>query len=144
MWSKAGVNLTVTTLQRRHILKLTLLDSWITEASARSYKVSKSASLDPFNFSQTAGTQHFLKESFKFTDGKSDLSRYAGRYPGSWTLPVCHASTWGKSWNWDYANKGYEKSPNTHPPCICGMLLPLCFFHRKTEIADWLGFLANL
>ena len=104
--------------------------------------MSKSASLDPFNFSQSAGTQHFLKETFKWTDGQSDLTRYAGRYPGSWTLPVCHASTWGKSCNWDYANGGYEKSPITHPPCICGMLLPLYCFRRETgkldQLAIWL------
>ena len=43
----------------------------------------------------------------------------AGRYPGSWTLPVCNMSTWGNPhWNWNY--EGGKNWPDSHPPCLCG------------------------
>ncbi len=95
----------------------------MTESSARSYRVSKSAGLDPFNFNQSTGTRSFLEEAFTAQSAES-LTRLAGHFPGSWTLPVCDASSWGSAWNWDYAdpNKRHLYSPYTHPPCLCGKI----------------------
>ena len=104
---------------------------WITEASAKTYRLAKRNALDPFNFNQTVLSTTFLNESV-LSDGQSnDLQNYAGRYPGSWTLPVCDASTWGQQWNFDYVNQdatvNSEDCPKEqfhetrqHPPCICG------------------------
>lgn len=74
-----------------------------------------------FDFDQVAGTSAFLAESF--TQENVDLAAQVGRYPGTWTLPVCDASTWGARWNWDYTkNKNPQEgdSTETHPPCLCG------------------------
>ena len=93
----------------------------VTRASALSYKTMKAAGLNPFNFSQIEGTRSFIEQTLTQTDGVIDLTKSAGRYPGSWTLPVCNASWWGRSWNWNYAdNKNLRKSITTHPPCLCG------------------------
>ena len=49
-----------------------------------------------------------------------------GRFAGSWTLPVCNASTWGAAWNFPYNstdNDNYhptDDDPDHHPPCLCG------------------------
>ena len=68
----------------------------VTEASAKSYRLMKAMGMDPFNFTQINGTAEFLTQAF--TPGASplgendkDLSDLVGRYPGSWTLPVCDA-----------------------------------------------------
>lgn len=55
----------------------------------------KAIGQDPFNFNQTAGTTRFLAEAFTGGERNPDLSEHVGRFPGSWTLPVCDASTWG-------------------------------------------------
>ncbi|KAL8878648.1 MAG: hypothetical protein Q9192_008400 [Flavoplaca navasiana] len=95
----------------------------------------KAIGQDPFHFNQTTGTSQFLASAFTSGEGNVDLSEYAGRFPGSWTLPVCDASTWGyvtrqssssvsfgfatarmeehadlnsrrrKDWNWDYTGE---------------------------------------
>ncbi|KAL8849435.1 MAG: hypothetical protein Q9221_005607 [Calogaya cf. arnoldii] len=102
---------------------------WVTEASAKSYRAMKAIGQDPFNFNQTAGTSQFLATAFTGGEGNPDLSEFAGRFPGSWTLPVCDASTCGKAWNWDYTGEKNDirKSVHTHPPCLCGkaLLYPL-------------------
>ncbi len=67
----------------------------MTEASAKSYRSMKAMGQDPFHFNQTTGTSQFLANAFTAGEGNLDLSEYAGRFPGSWTLPVCDASTWG-------------------------------------------------
>ena len=41
----------------------------------------------------------------------------AGKYPGSWSLPVCNASTWGQKWNVNYENHG---ASGGSIPCFCG------------------------
>lgn len=55
----------------------------------------KAIGQDPFHFNQTTGTSQFLTTAFTAGEGNVDLSEFAGRFPGSWTLPVCDASTWG-------------------------------------------------
>ena len=91
---------------------------WITEASARSYKLAQNcmSDLDPFQFNVTIRSNAYLKSLFNSTPGYEELREY-GRYPGTWTLPVCNASTCGKAWNWDYSKQVYQAS---HPPCMCG------------------------
>ncbi|KAL6716082.1 hypothetical protein ACLMJK_005648 [Lecanora helva] len=100
--------------------KLGIMPQWITEASAKSYRLSKTANSDLFKFDQLKGTQSYLQEAFTTSNNMTDLSQYAGRYPGSWTIPVCDASTWGKGWNWDYTKEVLEYRVDTHPPCFCG------------------------
>ncbi|KAL8879142.1 MAG: hypothetical protein Q9192_008295 [Flavoplaca navasiana] len=104
---------------------------WVTEASAKSYRAMKAIGQDPFHFNQTTGTSQFLATAFTSGEGNVDLSEYAGRFPGSWTLPVCDASTWGKAWNWDYTGEENDirESPRTHPPCLCGP--------KGLETYDW-------
>lgn len=103
---------------------------WVTKASALSYQAMKDAGLDPFNFSPIAGLQSFIDQVTRQVNGSVDLAQFAGQYPGSWTLPVCNASWWGKAWNWDYAqNKDDVRgSTQTHPPCICGKFGLRSFF----------------
>ena len=94
---------------------------WVTKASAKSYRVMKDGRPNPFEFDQIEGTRTFIKETLLQTDGIVDLTRSAGQYPGSWTLPVCNASWWGRSWNWNYADKPeIRESTGTHPPCLSG------------------------
>lgn len=50
---------------------------------------------DPFNYNQTLGISDFLIRAFSAGEGRQDLSEDFGRFPGSWTLPVCDTSTWG-------------------------------------------------
>ncbi|KAI4271394.1 MAG: hypothetical protein LQ337_006033, partial [Flavoplaca oasis] len=104
---------------------------WVTEASAKSYRSMKAIGQDPFHFNQTTGTSQFLTTAFTAGEGNVDLSEFAGRFPGSWTLPVCDASTWGKAWNWDYTGEDNKirESPRTHPPCLCGP--------KGLETYDW-------
>ncbi|KAI4226376.1 MAG: hypothetical protein L6R36_003234 [Xanthoria steineri] len=95
---------------------------WVTEASAKSYRAMKASGQDPFKFNQTSGTNQFLATAFTGGERTPNLSEYAGRFPGSWTLPVCDTSTWGKKWNWDYTGEKNDvrESVDTHPPCLCG------------------------
>ena len=89
-------------------------------ASARTYQLAKDPALklDPFNFSMTAGSAESVAALIQKTQPQpGEALDIAGRSPGSWTLPVCNASTWGKRWNWDYTKK---KDGGSHPPCICG------------------------
>ncbi|KAL8688563.1 MAG: hypothetical protein Q9218_005561 [Villophora microphyllina] len=124
-----------------HQNKLGINLSWVTEASTESYRLTKKnntkpnrAFVDPFNLTGVVGTQTFLMEAFNDNGTNIALIDQAGRYPGSWTLPVCDASTWGESWNWDYNRPDWNNdytNPSTgdfgtspkhqsHPPCICG------------------------
>ena len=76
---------------------------------------------NPFDFNQELATQTFLDALFNQPDATFDLSLLAGRYPGSWTIPVCDASTWGKAWNWNYVDDEHARgATKTHPPCLCG------------------------
>ncbi|KAL8854460.1 MAG: hypothetical protein Q9221_000731 [Calogaya cf. arnoldii] len=95
---------------------------WVTEASAKSYRLMKEINQDPFQFNHTIGTPAFLSKAFTAGETHTDLSEMVGRFPGSWTPPVCDASTWGNSWNWDYTGEKNDirESHITHPPCMCG------------------------
>ena len=68
---------------------------FVTEASAKSYRLMQAMGRDPFNFTQVDGTAEFLTKALTpgSTDleGDTDLSNFVGRYPGSWTVPVCNA-----------------------------------------------------
>ncbi|KAL8925035.1 MAG: hypothetical protein Q9208_003719 [Pyrenodesmia sp. 3 TL-2023] len=68
---------------------------WVTEASAKSYRLMKEIHQDPFNFNHTLGTAAYLAKAFTAGENNTDPSALVGRSPGSWTLPVCDASTWG-------------------------------------------------
>ena len=62
-----------------------------------------------------------------------DSKNLYGRLPGSWTLPVCDISGYGKGWNLNYEQPqpqsrvdlsfpGASSTENLpHPPCMCGM-----------------------
>ena len=82
----------------------------------------KASNGDLFAFDQILGTSAFIQEALgQGGDSIVDLVQLAGRYAGSWTLPVCDASTWGKAWNWDYATEAkLADDKRTHPPCLCG------------------------
>ncbi|KAI9703553.1 MAG: hypothetical protein M1836_007323 [Candelina mexicana] len=104
---------------------------YVTEASAKTYRSNKKYRLDPFNFNHTSDTTTWLQPLFEKGEGnRSDLSDQVARFPGSWTLPVCDASTWGSKWNWDYTQHPQPfGNLETHPPCICGPL--------ALETYDW-------
>lgn len=91
-------------------------------------------------------TQLLLSTAAKNNSG-IELVNQAGRYPGSWTLPVCDASVWGKNWHWDYTSEDYKDSDKfalvsadiatsekqrTHPPCLCGKI-PLPLPHSSSD-----------
>ena len=135
---KLGINLTVSNPGLRCILAENIYQ-WVTEASAKSYRLAKPRGHDPFNVTGKFGTQLFLSAAVE-SDGSIPLLNQARRYPGSWTLPVCDSSTWGKNWNWDYTSDDYKKrdqfalvaadfqsskKQKTHPPCLCGMAVTL-------------------
>ncbi|KAI9699734.1 MAG: hypothetical protein M1836_002768 [Candelina mexicana] len=108
----------------------------VTEASAKSYRLMKDTGGDPFNFTQTNGTAAFLFSAFTPRSSPSDynntdLSESVGRFPGSWTLPVCDISTWNYEWNWDYTQANFDSKGAywTHPPCLCGP--------QALETFDW-------
>ncbi|KAI4283781.1 MAG: hypothetical protein L6R38_001946 [Xanthoria sp. 2 TBL-2021] len=98
------------------------------------YRLAKRNAIDPFNVTGAIRTETFLAEAVKDNGTKIVLLNQAGRYPGSWTLPVCDASTWGQCWNWDYGRSDWDNdyanpatgdfgtSPKhqTYPPCLCG------------------------
>ncbi|KAL8870483.1 MAG: hypothetical protein Q9174_003485 [Haloplaca sp. 1 TL-2023] len=109
--------------------------SWITEASAKTYQLTKNSTtgygLDPFNFDASKGANNTL---FYIANGSellgSEGKGMGGRYPGSWTLPVCNASKWGASWNIDYTLGHRDRRDiREHPPCFCG--------EGGTETAHW-------
>lgn len=82
----------------------------VTEALARSYRLPKNQSHDPFNVIGQIGTQLLLSATV-VNDGQNiSLVNQAGRYPASSTLLVCDSSTWGTEWNWDYTEDQYRKS----------------------------------
>ena len=98
---------------------------WVTEASAKTYRVARQHEIaDPFNVSEADSTNLFLEDSIKGNGSAVGLVDGAGRFPGSWTLPVCDTSTWGESWNWDYNSTEYQikgvGQDTSHPPCLCG------------------------
>ena len=111
---------------------------WTTEGSARTYRLLKlNDSLNPFEYNDTVLTQRVLFEATNNTQlndtGAIDLSFKTsyGRFPGSWTLPVCDISGYGGHWNFDFVNKTQNqetamgpfrvpKGPLPHPPCMCG------------------------
>lgn len=78
--------------------------------------------LDPFNLNATAASVNFLSSIANGSDINGEDGRgMGGRYPGSWTLPVCNASIWGSLWNYDYTTKyKYRREYYEHPPCFCG------------------------
>ncbi len=109
----------------------------MTEASAKTFRLAKQNGSDPFNWTSIDRTRTYLEEVIKDNGSTIDLIEGAGRYPGSWTLPVCDTSTWGEKWNWDYTSDDYKtadrnpaayvsanfknsKIQTTHPPCMCG------------------------
>ena len=115
----------------------------VTEASARSYRAAKKQQqgqpdFNPFTaFNGSEAIQDYILDAVQ-ANGKIDLRQSAGHYPGSWTLPICEASTWGQNWNVDYNNTAYNPRKATtgliftghvfdktgpwatHPPCMCG------------------------
>ena len=108
---------------------------WVTEASAKTYRLAKKIpGADPFNLSLADAAGSFRDITLApggCTNATQNLTQCGGRYPGSWTLPVCDASTWGLKWNFDYNTTDYSKkivnSPllgltksGGHPPCLCG------------------------
>ena len=107
---------------------------WITEASAKTFRLARKTGRDPFNFDSIMITHTFLEEVVIDNGTNIDLINEAGRYPGSWTVPVCDTSTWGMDWNWDYTDPKYgdkdwlstipgyqgEGRALYHPPCLCG------------------------
>lgn len=137
----------------------------MTEASAKGYQLAKAnGTIDPFNITGQIGTQTFLTAAVNDDSDRFPLLNQAGRYPGSWTLPVCNASTWGKSWNWDYTTAEYDrsywnpdyktkrviassgvvgtsKSRRTRPPCLCGMIYPTLTSHYLISpvLIEYLG-----
>ncbi|KAL8903537.1 MAG: hypothetical protein Q9171_007371 [Xanthocarpia ochracea] len=116
---------------------------WVTEASARTYRLAKEMGRDPFNYHQTLGISDFLINALSPGEGRQDLSKDFGRFPGSWTLPVCDASTWGKAWNWDYTGEDNKirGSGVTHPPCMCEKASRLTDIYELGPLAletyDW-------
>ncbi|KAL8787516.1 MAG: hypothetical protein Q9213_002174 [Squamulea squamosa] len=125
--------------------KLGVKLSWVTEASAKSYRLAKAnGTINPFNVTGQIGTQTFLSEAVRDNGTNILLVNQAGRYPGSWTLPVCNASRWGTAWNWDYTSYDYKHADDfalvsadyrtsqrqqTHPPCLYG--------ENGSETAAW-------
>ena len=100
---------------------------WITEASAKTYRLAKNVTtgfgLDPFNFDAAKGSNNTLLYLSTGSDLLGDNGKgMGGRYPGSWTLPVCDASTWGAGWNYDFITHGAKdkRDDTEHPPCLCG------------------------
>ena len=113
----------------------------ISEASAKTYRLAKNVTtLDAFHLSGANLTTAFLDQTVN-SRNSTQLFNQAGRYPGSWTFPVCDASTWGSKWNFDYMKNDYWnikeyatyddltlRQAVTHPPCMCGMyglIIPL-------------------
>ena len=87
--------------------------------------------LDPFNLDAALASNKFLTSIAQGSDinGK-DGKGLGGRYPGSWTLPVCDASKWGYAWNKDYTtDQKYLYQYFEHPPCLCGK----CEQHRSVQ-----------
>ena len=105
------------------------------EASARTFRHARMGGLpNPCNVSEADLTTSFVREvvlnstvaGANNSQSSLNLDNVAGRYPGSWTLPVCDTSTWGGKWNWDYTKKGVEFQ-DSHPPCLCGKGSRDCF-----------------
>ncbi|KAI4246913.1 MAG: hypothetical protein L6R42_009758, partial [Xanthoria sp. 1 TBL-2021] len=76
--------------------KLGINLTWVTEASAKSYRLAKRKAIDPVNVTGAIGTETFLAEAVKDNGIKVALLNQVRRYPGTWTLPICDASTWEK------------------------------------------------
>ena len=110
----------------------------MTEGSAKTFLLAKNngdsslpEAFDPFKVNST-----LLYDALKGSKlGTSEVSYRgeAGRYAGSWTIPVCNASTWGSIWNWRFtSNEEFWdieyttlvdvtiRRARTHPPCMCG------------------------
>ena len=104
------------------------ITQWITEASARTYQLGKAApGLNPFSFDEVVGTSIFINQTYNGEE-PVNIDKLAGRYPGTWTVPVCNTSTWGAAWNWDFINKTqpileYERQgKQLMPACAVGVL----------------------
>ncbi|KAG8533909.1 uncharacterized protein KY384_001650 [Bacidia gigantensis] len=103
---------------------------WITESSAKSYRLAKAHGLDPYNFPGPEGSSLFLSEAYDGPPGDTAITEMACRYPGSWTLPVCDMGTWGAAWNWNYADdKSMREQTYEFPPCLCG--------NGDGDMVDW-------
>ena len=97
---------------------------WITESSAKAYRLAKvnaSLGLDPFNLDVVSANSAYLTQLYASND-TIDFTALAGRYPGTWTLPVCDGGTWGARWNFNWKDKigGYPTFGTGFPPCLCG------------------------
>lgn len=80
---------------------------WAVESSARSFKA-QGINYDP----SKTDISGFL--------GSADIDDYINspfRLEGTWTLPVCDGSSFGR-FNVDYEAKGKQKGI---PPCVCGI-----------------------
>ncbi|KAL8924489.1 MAG: hypothetical protein Q9172_002654 [Xanthocarpia lactea] len=98
---------------------------WITEASTSNYRVGKAApGLFHFRFDEVEKTSIFINKTYN-GEKPVNINELAGRYPDTWTVPVCDTSTWGAAWNWDFINKKqpileYGRQGKQLMPCLCG------------------------
>ncbi|KAL8774221.1 MAG: hypothetical protein Q9209_000972 [Squamulea sp. 1 TL-2023] len=83
--------------------------NWVTEGSAKTFLLAKNngdpnlpEAFDPFNVNSTLLFNALRKSKL----GPNEVSQdsQAGKYPGSWTIPVCNASTWGALWNFHFTS----------------------------------------
>ncbi|KAL8783491.1 MAG: hypothetical protein Q9213_004587 [Squamulea squamosa] len=100
LYPKTNISLDVSILSTSYNHVYISAYQWTTEASAKSYRLMKKIGGDLFNSTQLNGTAAFLLHAFSpgevaISDGAIDISDLVGRYPGSWTIPVCDGSTWG-------------------------------------------------
>ena len=97
----------------------------VVQGSVRTYQTAMklretNASIDIYSIDNITLTNAFLDEVSR--NGLENIEDLPGKYPGSWTLPVCNVSTWGAKWNWNYNNGSHDGK--SHPPCICGEYKP--------------------
>ena len=85
-------------------------------SSANIYRQAISLGPDPFDLSGSELSNKYLNH---LTEDPSSLRDSGGRYPGTWTIPVCNAGDWGDRWNQDYT-KSHDR--HSSPPCFCAML----------------------
>lgn len=96
------------------------------EGSAQTYQLAirSKGELNPFNYEGAWNGTRAAELTLATEWFNRDLKGKGGRYPGSWTLPVCNTLDWGKRWNYDYteiAARGNEDFDLVHfPPCLCG------------------------
>ena len=74
------------------------------------------ATINIFQGDELNITRTFLQQLR--SENVTNLQELPGKYPGSWTLPICNVGSWGIQWNWNY-NDG-NVFGDSHPPCMCG------------------------